>query len=173
LAWILLLFDDLVFIIEVQYRGHQMLMQMLGKKRLPGRGLPLLVVALLAFTWLAGCAGSEAGASLGEPFTLALGQGASIEGEGLSVRFAEVIGDSRCPQGATCIWAGEVSCRLEITHDDVTDDKVLVQPGATEPPRADYGDYAITFDVQPYPKLGEQIKRSDYRLTMTFSKKPG
>jgi hypothetical protein len=133
----------------------------------------VLLAALLVIPWLAGCAGPSdvPGVGLGEQFSLAPGQSASIEGEDLAVRFVEVIGDSRCPEGAVCIWAGEVSCRLEITHAGVTNTKVLVQPGATEPPRTDFADYLITYDVQPYPQVGEQIKDDEYRLLLTITRR--
>lgn len=150
-----------------------MMKQATVRMRTGGAWLGLVLAALLVFPWLAGCAGPEPGASLDRPFTLAPGQSASITGADLAVRFAEVTGDSRCPQGAECIWAGEVSCRLEITHQGVTDAKVLVEPGSSGPAQTDYAGYRITFDIQPYPKLGNPIDKSDYRLTLTFSNNPG
>ena len=44
-------------------------------------------------------------ASLGQEFALYLDQTATINGENLEIRFADVISDSRCPQGVQCIWA--------------------------------------------------------------------
>jgi hypothetical protein len=38
---------------------------------------------------------------LGQEFTLSIGQNAAITGENLTIKFAEVISDSRCPQGVT------------------------------------------------------------------------
>ena len=137
------------------------------------RSLSLVLAALLVIPWLAGCAGPAdlTGIALDEPFTLSPGQSASIKGEDLTVRFAEVVGDSRCPAGVTCIWAGEVSCLLEITHAGQTDAKTLVQQGSG-PAQTDFAGYRIAFDVQPYPRAGEKIDKGDYRLTLTFSKEP-
>jgi hypothetical protein len=136
------------------------------------RRVGLLMAALLVFPWLAGCSGqpNATGVGLGEPFTLSPGQSASIAGEGLAVRFVQVIGDSRCPRGATCIWAGEVSCQLEITYEDATNTKVLVQPGLSPPAQADFANYNIAFDVQPYPEVGKRIDKGDYRLQLTITK---
>jgi hypothetical protein len=138
------------------------------------RRLHWLLALLLVFPWLAGCASqpNTNGVSLGQQFSLSPGQSASIAGEGLSVRFVEVINDSRCPQGVECIWAGEVSCQTEITYGDVVSTKVLVQPGLSQPAQADFDDYDITFEVQPYPQAGKEINEGDYRLLLTFSKKP-
>lgn len=133
----------------------------------------LVLAALLVLPWLAACAGQPAvtGVSLDKPFLLAPGESASVAGEDLTVRFVGVINDSRCPEGAVCIWAGEVSCTLEITSGEIVNTKVLVQPGSAEPPTTDFGDYRITYDVQPYPQVGKQIAKEDYRLSLTISKK--
>ncbi len=137
------------------------------------RKIGLLLAVPLVFLLLAGCV-SQPGPEVGldKPFSLGLGESVSITGEDLAVRFIEVINDSRCPQGAVCVWAGEVSARLEITYQGVLDEKIMVQPGRSQPARADFADYAIAFDVEPYPQLGEEINREDYRLNLTFSRKP-
>ncbi len=121
---------------------------------------------------LSGCtkpAGNEVG--LGKEFTLATGQSAAIAGEKLSIKFVEVISDSRCPQGATCIWAGEASCLIEITNSESTYRKVLTQPGLSEPSQTDFQKYEIKFDLQPYPQVGRETKKDDYRLQLAFSLK--
>ena len=133
----------------------------------------LFLAVPLVFLLLAGCV-SQSGTEVGldKPFSLGPGESVSITGEDLTVRFVEVINDSRCPQGAECVWAGEVSVRLEITYQGVLNEKILVQQGLSQPARADFADYEITFDVEPYPQLGEEINRDDYRLHLTFSRKP-
>ena len=50
----------------------------------------------------------------GEPFWLALGQAAAGEDGGTVVRFAKVVGDSRCPPEAVCVWQGEVTVELGV-----------------------------------------------------------
>jgi hypothetical protein len=133
----------------------------------------LLLALPLIMVILSGCAGQYSGlrASLGEKFSLAIGQSTSITGEDLKIRFVEVIGDSRCPQGVTCIWAGEASSLIEITYSGSKYQKVLTQPGLTEPPQTDFGVYEITFDLQPYPEAGKEIKDKDYRLELQIDKK--
>ncbi len=46
--------------------------------------------------------------ALGEPFWLGVGELAVGDDFGTAVRFVRVVGDSRCPPRAVCIWAGEV-----------------------------------------------------------------
>ncbi len=132
----------------------------------------LLWVLPLFILILSGCAGqsSELKAGLGEKFTMAIGQSATITGEDLSIRFVEVVADSRCSQGVQCIWAGEASSHIEISYSGVTYQKVLTQPGASEPPQAGFAAYEITFNLTPYPKAGEQIQDKDYRLELQINK---
>ena len=109
---------------------------------------------------------------MGTEFTLSVEQRALIAGENLQIQFVEVISDSRCPAGATCIWAGEASCLIEITDGESTYSKVLTQPGLSTSSRTDYAAYEIAYDILPYPELGKETKTKDYRLQMTISKKP-
>lgn len=72
------------------------------------------VGALAALLLLGGAACGAPTAAMrsfapGEWFWLALGQAAAGEDGGTVVRFAKVVGDSRCPEGAVCVWQGEVT----------------------------------------------------------------
>jgi len=137
------------------------------------RMIPTFIV-LLAFMLIAGC-GSQTGeitAGVGEEFSIAVGQTASIAGEELKIRFIEVVADSRCPTGATCIWQGEITALVEITCRESPHRKAMTQPGLTaEPSRDEFKDYEITFSVEPYPVVGGEIKNADYRLQLTVDKK--
>jgi len=130
----------------------------------------LLVTALIT---MAACA-PEVDAktvSLGDSFSLAVGQSASIDGEDLAIKFVDVTADSRCPLGVECIWQGEVACLVEITHSGTGREEVLTYPGLTqEPSKAQFGSYQFTFSVGPYPEAGEEIEKSEYRLNLLVTK---
>ncbi len=111
--------------------------------------------------------------SLGQEFTLSTGQSIMIAGENVAIKFVEVISDSRCPRGATCIWAGEASCLIEITNSESTYRKVLTQPGLSGPFQTDFQEYEITFDLQPYPQVGQETENKDYHLQLEIGKKSG
>jgi hypothetical protein len=134
-----------------------------------------LVAFMILIVILPCCARSanEINPALGEKFTLSIGQSASIKGEDIKVRFIEVVGDSRCPQDVTCIWAGEVTSLIEISLSGATYQKALTQPGLSEPPQADFQNYVIVFDLQPYPRAEVPIENKDYRLQLEFRKKSG
>lgn len=109
---------------------------------------------------------------LGKTVSLAPGRSVSLDGETLDIKFVEVINDSRCASGVTCIWQGEVSSRLEITYQGTVYTKVVTQPGLTsEPSSTEFNGYLFSFDVQPYPTAGTPIKDNEYRLQLTVDKK--
>lgn len=143
-------------------------------KKLLGRG-SLVFPALLAVSVLAGCStGAVGGVALGEEFTLAIGESVEIDGEDLSVSFEAVTGDSRCPSGVQCVWAGEASCQVKLVDKGNSSTLVLVEPGATDGyTRQDFGPYQLDFQLLPYPRAGEAISQSDYRLKMVIGKATG
>lgn len=51
--------------------------------------------------------------------TLDLGQSAQIADLPLSLTFAEVIEDSRCPKDVVCVWEGQVVIALDATQGDL------------------------------------------------------
>ena len=109
--------------------------------------------------------------SLGDSFSLAVGQSASVDGEDLVIKFIDVIADSRCPSGVECIWQGEVACLVEITHSGTGQQKVLTHRGLTqELSKAEFGSYQLIYSVEPYPEAGKAIKKSAYRLNLLVTK---
>ena len=139
------------------------------------RRLVSAVVLILVLLSIAGCAGnpSEVTADLGQGVSLSLGQSVVIPSEKLQIKFSEVINDSRCPNGVICIWAGEVSCLVEITHAEAVYPVVLTQPGLTgDPAQKTFQEYQLTFRVEPYPESGGPIPPENYRLRLTVSQLP-
>ena len=107
-------------------------------------------------------------ALLNVPFTLAPGQTARIESEGMDIRFIDVTGDSRCPQGVECIWAGQVSNAVEITKNNILNQVTLSDSaGSGASTSQDFQNYHIFFSVTPSPVAGKLIDGNDYRLTLT------
>ena len=135
----------------------------------------ILKIIMLSFILISGCTAqtSQITADLGEQINIALGQSASITGEEFEIKFVEVVDDSRCPDGATCIWEGEVTCLVDITYSGSLYRKALTQPGLTEEySRSDFKDYEIIFNVEPYPEVKTEIRDSAYRLKLKIDKKP-
>lgn len=127
------------------------------------------VLALLVLN----CGGetSETKARLNEQFELSIGQSAVISGEGLTLRLDDVTEDSRCPKGAVCIWEGRASCAVVMTYNGVNDKITLSEPGLTDQfSPVSYQQYKFSFHLTPYPEVGKQITKEEYRLQLIVSK---
>jgi len=133
-------------------------------------GLGVLTLALILVA--AGCVGSNpaAKARLDEPFTVGIGQSASITDEEMVITFVKVIGDSRCPKDAVCIWSGVCSFEVTIAYRGKNYPLALKQPGLTDQAEDKFFDYDLTFRIDPYPSASEPVDPEDYQLTMTVSK---
>jgi len=107
--------------------------------------------------------------SLGHEFVLELGKTAEVSSESLTIKFVEVTADSRCPNYAQCIWAGEANCQMEITLNGVTSERVFtISGGISSAAEEVFDKYRFDFTLEPYPEVGEDITPSDYRLIMTI-----
>jgi len=128
-----------------------------------------LLFALLAVLALTGCAlANQSNAALGQQFNIRVNQTVVITGENIRIKFLD-ISDSRCPTGATCIWAGEARATVQINGD--TDNLTLVQPGySTDNAYLLDSNHLLQFQVKPYPAVNQTIAKSEYRLVITVNK---
>lgn len=118
---------------------------------------------------VSGCSSATTEYKLGQPFVLKPGESATIQNESLNLTFREVINDSRCPEGAVCIWQGQVQCLLNITIEGKKEQLTLTQSGLSGTAFQTYHQYYLEFNVTPYPNLEEDIKASDFRLELKVS----
>jgi hypothetical protein len=142
-----------------------------GRKWAMGKpGLFIGIALLSILTVLCGCQGGDGmvKASLNNEFSLAIGQSAGLTGEPLTIQFVEIQDDSRCPKGAMCIWQGRVSAVLQVSDGSDSTRIVLTEPGLSDQwGRGTYKKYELLSHVQPYPELGKQISKADYRILLT------
>ncbi|MDO8716824.1 MAG: hypothetical protein Q7J73_08480 [Dehalococcoidales bacterium] len=126
---------------------------------------------LFLLLFLVSCAGTpgQVKAGLGKEFSLAINQTATISGENLKIKLLDIFGDSRCPTGVTCIWAGEVTAVIQI-GDTPSTNMTLIEPGHGDGSNQTYNNYHLSFHVQPYPEAGKSIAKEDYRLLLTVDK---
>ncbi len=132
-------------------------------------------VALLTLS-LTGCLSREADAdpvtfTLGQEFTLGGGQEAVFDGGDLSVRFSELLEDSRCPTEVECFWTGQARIALVV--------QAVGRPAATayfntnpapgenqQSVRA--GDVNVELrSLEPYPRTPDDpLAFEDYQATL-------
>jgi hypothetical protein len=132
----------------------------------------LLCLAL----FLSGCSSSasaDISVSPGQEFKLPIGKTASLRGENLTLKFTAVTADSRCPNGAQCIRAGEALCSVELVHDGVTSNAVFSVQGLTQDNvQKILNKFNVTFNLEPYPQVGRQIANDEYVLLLKISSGP-
>jgi hypothetical protein len=111
--------------------------------------------------------------NLNEEFSLSLGQCASLTGENLELKFREVTEDSRCPKDVTCVWAGRVTCEVELRRAGSLSLITLTEPGLTdEYSRQKHEEYELAFHITPYPEDGKDIPADAYRLHLIITRLP-
>jgi hypothetical protein len=126
-------------------------------------GLLVLAAALAA----GGCAAAANGtmpASGGAADTLPaksadlrleLEKSAVVEGGALEVTFSEVVADSRCPKGETCIWEGEAIVRLALRSGDESGE-VELHTSSRGPGTGGFAGWVIELvSLEPHPVAGK------------------
>jgi hypothetical protein len=75
--------------------------------------------------------------------------------------------DSRCPEGATCVWEGEATVMLTISNDQESIDFTMVGIGSD----TSLLNHKIEFvDLLPYPKAAVEIDPNDKELKLNVTK---
>ena len=113
---------------------------------------------------------------LGEPFQLRINQTAIILPDNMSIRFLDVLEDSRCPAFVVCVWPGQVTVSLNITESSLPGSSRVVNltlgPSISNLPASSANVDSHTVEllqVEPHPMRDEQIPKSDYRVTLVAS----
>ncbi len=106
-------------------------------------------------------------------------QNAKLKGKGYQLILKEVISDSRCPEGVTCIWAGEVQFVVSVYKDKkiVQDETITLSPKQNQDIKAWFSKYMPSckkniksIGVLPYPKDGSVINPKDYYVKIGYIK---
>lgn len=109
-------------------------------------------------------------ASLGQEFTLKVGQQISIKEAGLKISFASVAEDSRCPKDVKCIWAGNGKIVIKISKGGNKATELQLNTGL-EPKQLRFDEYDIKLvQLNPYPQSKSRIKPDSYAVTLMVSK---
>ncbi|MBM2841489.1 MAG: hypothetical protein HW412_2017 [Bacteroidetes bacterium] len=110
------------------------------------------------------CSSDPVGPKLGEEFDLKIGERVVVQNQNLFIKFKTVDGDSRCPEGAMCLWAGNAKVFLLVSREDIALNTYL------DPKLATYSNYTIRLVVlNPPPRLNDPIDSKEYvaRLLVT------
>lgn len=125
---------------------------------------PTLLATSLLLVTFAGDSG-EPPTEVSDP--LAPGESATLElgpCPPAAVTFRNVLADSRCPEDAQCIWAGDVEVEITLTVDDGPSEtrSLHTNRGARE---AAVGDCVLRVaSVEPTARTDRRIGPEDYRV---------
>lgn len=94
---------------------------------------------------------------IGEAFDLPFGKAVRIAGEELNLAFIDVLEDSRCPTGLTCVWAGNGEIALELNGQQ------FMLNTLTDPKRLQlFGLQVELLELSPYPNYDIQTGKDEY-----------
>jgi hypothetical protein len=95
----------------------------------------------------------------------------SIRGAGFKIKFVEMVEDSRCPTGTTCIWAGNAKVKIEV-RGGRGGRKTFELNSATQPTVVNYSGYDIKLSgLTPKPAVNVRIDPDKYLASFEVVKK--
>jgi hypothetical protein len=94
-------------------------------------------------------------------------KGKKIFDSSLVVKVLMVVEDSRCPEGTTCVQAGNAKLRLQIRKG--SEPSEIIELDTNGKNTASAAGYEITLDnLTPTPKSGAPVNKKDYAATLTI-----
>ncbi len=82
----------------------------------------------------------------------------------IELKFIRVVSDSRCPEGAQCLWAGAISVEI------LLDKSVRLVIPSLDNLTTYRGYKIIVTQAMPFPKLGSIIREEDYKVEFKIFK---
>lgn len=108
-------------------------------------------------------------------YNASMQQGELLNFGNRSLKFKEVISDSRCPKKVTCIWAGEAKVLVELFENGkFLEEKILLinSKNSSLSFLSEAVAYSISgIDLMPYPTVQSKNTKPDYSLKMVVSEK--
>ncbi len=133
---------------------------------------PLLAILILFSTFATGQNGSVEAPKIAVKVPL----GETIVLKGVSIKFLEVLEDSRCPKGVDCIWAGRAIVKVQVSNDGKEENKTLIfgetRPGEEKNTNIFSSEtFAINgLTLNPYPIAENPNEGKDYVLLICEEK---
>ncbi len=135
------------------------------------RGLPTVFLVAVMACASGSTASDVAEIDPGEAFRLGVGEAAGLASENLTVKFAGVTADSRCPTGVNCFWAGDAEVELRLIRGEEETSMSLHTNGGPKYPRQAqaFGCTLRLEEVEPYPSSKQKIAPENYVVTVKLT----
>lgn len=115
--------------------------------------------------------GAPGGQTVGSDISVKVGRKVVLKDTGLTVRFVSVGSDSRCPEGARCVWEGDATVRVEVKAGR----RARILNLHTSPRYAQEievrGYIVRLISLNPRPKAGTKLKAIDYVAVLRVMEK--
>ena len=128
-----------------------------------------ITTIIIAFSLFVSCASKQVA---NENEILINATSLSKVGNDYEMKITKIISDSRCPEGVTCVWAGEVQLELEIYKNQKIEksEALSINYKMLELNKQFFAEYISTDKkikdilVQPTKKEGQNIELKEYVL---------
>lgn len=97
-----------------------------------------------------------------------------ISKKGYHLKLIKVLNDSRCPEGLTCVWAGEVSVVIALYNDkQLLEEKTIVFNSKNREENIKWFENFYSKKIKyvrlvPYPKEGVVVKEKNKFIEVVF-----
>jgi hypothetical protein len=133
---------------------------------LAGAIMKIIIITILLATSLV----IVASAQTGQAVLVCAGKQATAKQSGLTVKFVEVLEDSRCPTDANCIWAGNARIKIEVTNKD-GGEKTFELNTSSGPKGDQFDGWAIDLEsLTPAPRSAQKTDPQSYQAKITISR---
>lgn len=123
----------------------------------------VLVAASALVTACATGDGSLRDGSLASEFQLRVGESTRLTKDGLEIGFDAVVADSRCGEGAVCVWEGDAVASVWMQLADGVRQVRELHTGSRGPRATSFSGYTIHLvSLLPPAIVGERISPADY-----------
>ncbi|MEJ7848670.1 MAG: hypothetical protein WKF92_11350 [Pyrinomonadaceae bacterium] len=93
---------------------------------------------------------------------------ARVSGTKFTVKFLELVEDSRCPTGTNCIWAGNAKIKIQITKNGKA--AKILELNTNGPETAALDGYIFKLiALTPHPAINIRINRNGYIATISVN----
>ncbi len=86
---------------------------------------------------------------------------ARVSGTKFTVKFLELVEDSRCPIGTDCVWAGNAKIKIQITKNGKSPKIIELNSNGPETEAVDGYIFKLTA-LTPHPAINIRINRNGY-----------
>lgn len=91
--------------------------------------------------------------------------------ENISIQFTELVGDSRCPIDAICVWEGDAEAKFRFSKNNSFEDFTLqTSRNYFNADTLLFGYRIELVEVFPYPQINIEIPPYDYKVKIKIEK---